>query len=104
MHDNAPSHDARLTTEYLNCVFARHGKIMQWPACSPDLNPVENLCSILKKNIYSCGKQYASKDDLWDAILTASKDISSDEIERLTSSIDQRLISLINKSGNYINY
>ena len=77
---------------------------MQWPSCSPYLNPIENLWSILKRNIYSCGRQYASKDDLWDVILTAAKDISSDEIERLTSSIDQRLFSLIDKNGSYINY
>lgn len=34
MHDNTPFHGARLITEYLGSVFARHGKIMQWPACS----------------------------------------------------------------------
>ena len=33
MHDDAPSHAARLTTEYLNIVFTRNIKIMQWPAC-----------------------------------------------------------------------
>ena len=75
LHDNAPSHAARLTTEYLNSVFARHRKIMQWPACSPDLNSIENLSGILKRNIYSCGRQYASKDDPWDAVLTAAKGI-----------------------------
>ena len=32
MHDNAPSHAARFTTEYLASVFARHKKIMQWPS------------------------------------------------------------------------
>ena len=88
---------------------------MQWPACSPDLNPIEyfymgfksgleNLWSVLKRNIYSCGRQYASKDDFWDAILNAAKDISSDELERLTSSMDQSLLSLINKNGSYVNY
>ena len=96
MH-NAPSHAARHTTEYLQSVFARHGKIMQWPACSPDLNPVENLWSILKRKLYSGGRQYTSKDDLWNAVLTAAKDISSDDIESLTSSMDQRLFSLIYK-------
>ena len=97
MHDNGPSHAARLTTEYLQSVFARHVKIMQWPACSPDLNPIENLWSILKRKLYSGGRQYTSKDDLWNAVLTAAKDISSDDIESLTSSMYQRLFSLIHK-------
>ena len=39
---------------------------------------------------------------IWDAILTAAKDISSDKIERLKSSIDQRLFSLINKNGSLL--
>jgi transposase len=104
MHDNAPSHAARLTTDYLNSVFARHGKIMEWPACSPDLNPIENLWSILKRKIYSSGRQYKSKDDLWDAILTAANDISSDEIKNLTSSMDRRLFSLISNNGGYVKY
>ena len=68
-----------------------------------DLNPIENLRVILKRNIYTYGRQYASKDHLWNAISTAAKDISSDEIECLTSSMDQRLF-LINKNGSYINF
>ena len=87
MHDNTPSHSARLTTEYLDSVFARNGKIMQWPAYSPDFNPIENLWSILKRKVYSCGRKYMSKKDFWDAILAASNDISSDEIQNLTSSM-----------------
>ena len=98
VHVNAPSHVARLTNEYLNSVFARNRKIMQCPACSPD------LWSTLKRRLYSCDGQYMGKKDLKDAILTASKDISSDEIKNLTSSMDQRVFSLIYNNGGYIKY
>ena len=66
-------------------------------ACSPDLNSIENLWSILKRKLYSCGKQLTSKNAFWDAVLTGAKDISSDEIESLTFLMDRRL----NKNGTY---
>ena len=53
-----------ITTEYLASVFARRGKSIQWPACSLDLNPLENLWSILKRKIYFCGRQYTFKNTL----------------------------------------
>ncbi len=95
MHDNAPSHAARLTTGYLNKVVSRHGKIMEWPPCSPDLNPIANLWSILKRKIYAAGKQYHTTDDLWDAIMSAADEVSTDDIKKLTSSMDKRLFSVI---------
>ena len=67
MCDNTPFHAARLTTEYLNSVFARHGKIMQWPACST-FSPAED----------STPPRMITDRDV---ILTAAKDISSYEIE-----------------------
>ena len=33
-------------------VFRQNGEIMEWPVCSPDLNPIENLYRALSKGRY----------------------------------------------------
>ena len=68
MQDNALWHAARSTVEYLAKVGFKSEKLMTWPSSSPDLNPIENFC-LLKRKLYTGGKQYASKDELWDTIL-----------------------------------
>ena len=32
--------------------------LLEWPACSPDCNPIENLWAILARNVYSSGRQF----------------------------------------------
>lgn len=68
MQDNAPSHAARYTISFLAKFGFKGEKLMIWPPASPDLNPIENYWSILKRVIYSGGQQYNSKDELWHGI------------------------------------
>lgn len=75
---------------------------MTWPPGSPDLNPIENLWAIVKKNIYVVGKQYDNKADVWDDIQTACKNINSSEIESLTNSEDKRVILVIERKGGHV--
>ena len=46
--DNASSHTARLTRAF----FCEMGlTVLPWPANSPDLNPIENIWSVLKQYV-----------------------------------------------------
>ena len=43
MHENAPSHAANATTQFLAKKRISVSKLMQWPPARPDLNPIDNL-------------------------------------------------------------
>ena len=102
MHDNAPSHAANATRQFLARKGISGKKLMMWPPASPDLNPIENLWAIVKKKIYVGGRQHENKVDLWDAIQAACKDVNCTEIENLTNSLDKRVMLVFEKKGGHI--
>ncbi len=44
--DNAKPHTAAITTAWLR---SRRVRVLNWPACSPDLSPIENIWHIVKQ-------------------------------------------------------
>ena len=102
MHDNAPSHSARATAAFLESMGFVGETLMTWPPCSPDLNPIEHLWSILKRGVYEGGEQFTSKDALWRKIVDVARAITPFQIKQLTSSVDKRLFKVISTNGGYV--
>ncbi|CAD6196782.1 unnamed protein product [Caenorhabditis auriculariae] len=59
--DNASVHASNSTLAWF---AANNVVLLDWPAFSPDLNPVENLWSVLVRRVYANAKQYTTVNDL----------------------------------------
>ena len=69
-------------------------------SCSPDLNPIENLGSAMKQKIYRDGRQFSSKDALWDVILDAARAVTAAQILSFPGSDNKRLGTIISNVGS----
>ena len=69
--------------------------VLDWPAYSPDLNPIENLWSYIVRNIYADDEVYDDGDELWEAIQQCWESISKKIIKALVKSIPKRIINIL---------
>ena len=99
--DNAAIHKSRYT---MNWIREQEINAMEWPALSPDLNPIENLWGIMTQQVYAGGKRYNTKDELKKAVLEAWAAISPTTLTDLARSIRKRCIRVLVRRGAYISY
>lgn len=102
--DNCKIHVSKTTIEHLRINTIN---TMQWPARSPDLNPIENVWSWMVNFIYKDKAQYNTKEDLWTAIEAAVDNINQErgeDLKNLYRSMPTRLLKVIEKRGETIPY
>lgn len=99
--DNASIHVSRQTRAWF---LEKEIDLLDWPACSPDLNPIENLWGILARRVYANGRQFDTVAQLYVAVCNAWRDIPQSIIDNLINSMPKRVYELIKSRGLQLNY
>ncbi len=97
--DLATAHTAKGTKSWFN----DHGvTVLDWPANSPDLNPIENLYGIVKKKMRDTRPNNA--DDLKAAIKATWASITPEQCHRLITSMPRGIDAVIHAKGGPAKY
>lgn len=97
--DKAPAHWAR---EFL-AHFQRLGVIiLDWPGNSPDMNPIENLWSVVAKAVR--GITVANSNELFEAVARAWDDVPLGYVQSLYRGMPRRVQSLKKARGRSTRY
>ena len=99
--DNAAIHTSYLTKMWL---LLRGIRVLEWPACSPDLNPIENLWSHLARQVYRDARVYTSVAELKASLTQHWDSINSSTCESLVRSMPKRCIDVLKQNGQTISY
>ncbi len=92
--DNAKPHTAAITTAWLR---SRRVRALNWPACSPDLSPIENIWRIIKRKIRQRRPQTLQQLETyirqeWDQIPTTK--------QKLITLMPRRLQTVLKRRGD----
>ncbi|GFT78155.1 transposable element Tc3 transposase [Trichonephila clavipes] len=101
MDDNARPHRARVVEEYLE----DHGlERMEWPARSPDLNPIEHLWDYLGREVAALNPPPRSLHELKQGLLCVWSSLPIPVSDNLINSMGNRCRQCIQVRGGHIPY
>jgi len=98
VEDNSPCHKGDAIEVLKNQVPF----VLNWPSKSPDLNPIENLWSLIKKEVRKALPK--TLDELELAIHRVWNNIKNEIIENLCASFRFRIMTCYNRHGEKVDY
>lgn len=99
--DNAPAHRAQVTQAFLQ---QNNVQMMDWPALSPDLNPIEQLWAFLKRRINEQPNRPHNAVALRREIQRQWNQVPQAFLDRLVNSMPNRCNLTIIAGGGHIRY
>jgi hypothetical protein len=99
--DNDPKHTSKVATKW----FDDHDiSCMDWPAQSPDLNPIEHLWTTLKRKLNEYDTPPSGVWELWDRAAERWGEITEEDCQKLIKSMPRRLKAVVKAKGGHTRY
>jgi DDE superfamily endonuclease len=99
--DNDSKHTSRLAQKWFK---HNNFKLLDWPAQSPDLNPIEHLWSTLKFRLAAYPTQPEGVEELWKRVEMEWEKIGKEDCLKLINSMPRRIEAVLKAKGGYTKY
>ncbi len=99
--DNDPKHTSKKAKKW----FQTHGyQVLEWPAQSPDLNPIEHLWDHLKRKLAEYPTQPTGIMELWARVQETWDAIPPEVCQNLIESMPRRVQAVLQAKGGHTKY
>jgi len=100
MHDNAPIHRAHAVQQWLD---NRDILVLDWPAKSPDLNPIENLWAHAER--LTKNRNPRNQAELWEIVRNAWNEMREElDFREYIRSMPRRIARVVENEGYWTKY
>ncbi|KAG1364710.1 hypothetical protein G6F61_013724 [Rhizopus arrhizus] len=101
-NDNDPKHTSKLVKKYLE---QQSYNILEWPAQSPDLNPIENMWSLLKRRLNDYETAPKGMNELYERVTKVWYDLMKpEECQKVIETMPKRIKQCIKDKGRWTDY
>ena len=99
--DNDPKHTSHAAREWFQ---GNEIEVLEWPAQSPDLSPIEHLWEYLKRKLAGYKTEPSGMLELWERVETELDKITPEVCMKLIESMPRRIAAVLKARGGYTKY
>ena len=100
-HDNDPKHTAKSVKAWVDKQLF---EVLEWPASSPDLNPIEHLWAHLKMQLSKYESPPKGLNELWERLEEEWEKIGVEVVRNLIESLPHHLEAVVKAKGYWTKY